>query len=63
MPCWCAPDDKELNDAQVKIREHAEEICRIIGSVTHPTSRYPEMLKDSMKLLEHIYTGECDEKI
>lgn len=62
MPCYCEPDDSELNEAQIKIRNHAQEIVDSIKSIVHPSQRYPQELVDAMKLLEHLYTGECDEK-
>lgn len=62
MPCYCEPDDKELDEAKKAIRKHAEEIVKIIKGIVHPTQRYPQELKDAMKLVEHLYTGECDEK-
>lgn len=62
MPCYCEPDERELNQAQIKIKAYAHEIVEIIRGIVHPTDRYPQELKDAMKLLEHLYTGECDEK-
>lgn len=62
MPCYCDPDKKELDEAQIQIRKRAIEIVDIIKGIVHPTDRYPQQLTDAMKLLEHLYTGECDEK-
>jgi hypothetical protein len=62
MPCYCEPDEKELNDAQQKIRFHAIEIVKQIRFMAYPPDRYPQELKDAMKLIEHLYTGECDER-
>lgn len=62
MPCFCDPDKEEIDEARLLIRKKAQEICNIIHRVSHPTDRYPLLLRDSMKLLEHLYTGECDEK-
>jgi len=62
MPCYCEPDDKELDKARLDIRNHVKQIVAIIKGMHHPTERYPEMVKDTMKLIDHLYTGECDEK-
>ncbi len=62
MPCYCEPDEKGLNEAQVFIKAHAQAIVDIIKGMVHPTQRYPQELRDAMKLIEHLYTGECDER-
>jgi hypothetical protein len=62
MPCFCEPDYEELNESQRIIRMHAQAIVDIIKSIVHPTCRYPQELTDAMKLIEHLYTGECDER-
>jgi hypothetical protein len=62
MPCYCDPDKKELDEAKAQIRKRAVEIVDIIKRITHPTDRYTQELIYAMKLIEHLYTGDCDEK-
>lgn len=62
IPCYCEPDNEELDDAQISCKQRAAEIVEIIKRVSHPTDRYPDLLRDTMKLIEHLYTGDCDER-
>jgi hypothetical protein len=62
MPCYCDPSDEELDESRKKIRFNANEIVKEIKRVTNPTCIYPQELIDAMKLIEHLFTGECDER-
>lgn len=61
MPCFCDASDEELDEARKKIRNLVIEICDTIKFISHPTDKRPELLVDALKLIEHIYAGECDE--
>jgi hypothetical protein len=62
MPCYCDPSLEELDESRKKIRIYAEAIVYEIRNMVHPTQRYPQELVDAMKLIEHLFTGKCDEK-
>lgn len=62
MPCYCEPDENELDRDRKILLSHAKEMVTIMKRMVHPTERYPQILIDTMKLLGHLYTGECDEK-
>ena len=62
MPCYCDLSNQQLDEVRRKIKEHAKAIVDQIKWASNPTSRYPELLTDTLKLIEHMYTGECDER-
>jgi hypothetical protein len=62
MPCFCDASNEEMDHVKKDIKHLSLEIVDHIKRVSHPTSRYPELLKDTLKAIEHMYTGECDER-
>jgi hypothetical protein len=63
MPCFCDIDRETLDRGRKIIRAHIEAIVHTLkelheaGDIRDHTS----LLEQTHKLLDHLYTGKCDE--
>lgn len=60
MPCMCWYDPGEEPKKEIKL--HCEKIVEIIKQLELIGDPLGVSLNDAQKLLEHLYTGKCEEK-
>ena len=64
MPCFCDIDKETLDRGRSIIKAHVEAIVQTLkqldkeGDIRDHTT----LLEQTHKLLDHLYTGECDER-
>lgn len=70
MPCFCWIDDKTLDEGRSQLRKHAKEMVKIMKKIDDAGHIPPDkdelgsgcILNQTKKLIDHLYTGKCDEK-
>lgn len=60
MPCTCWYDPGEEPKRLIKL--HCQEIVEVIKRLEQIGDPIGVSLQDAQKLLEHFYTGKCDER-
>lgn len=61
MPCFCTTPEEDLEDAQKAIKKMMIEMIHEMKLVRARGFDPEVLLKDTHKLMDHMFYGKCDE--
>lgn len=60
MPCFCTTPEEDLEEAEKKIKKMMRELVHEIKLVRARGYDPEVLLRDTHKLMDHMFFGKCD---